>query len=208
MSKYDKVMEGVKECTKYPKIIHGVSGMLSRPEAEWLHRIPRVVGDGWYVDLGTFRGRSACLMADTIRSENLAAQIFTVDTFDDRGISRRFRSDGSIETSSGDGKDHSIGVIQTFKDKGLDGYIDVIKSTTVEAVGFFEGDGVDFLFIDADHSYEGVSDDFWAWQGKVVEGGFIAFHDSHRGGVTKLHDYLTTWEEFDRVDTLSVWRRK
>ncbi|MDX1504015.1 MAG: class I SAM-dependent methyltransferase [Thermoanaerobaculia bacterium] len=38
-------------------------------------------------------------------------------------------------------------------------------------------DGVDFLFIDGDHSYEGVRRDFEAYRGLVRPGGLIAFHD-------------------------------
>jgi predicted O-methyltransferase YrrM len=36
---------------------------------------------------------------------------------------------------------------------------------------------VDFLFIDADHSYEGVKKDFEMYSPLVRKGGIIAFHD-------------------------------
>jgi predicted O-methyltransferase YrrM len=40
------------------------------------------------------------------------------------------------------------------------------------------GDGkVDFLFIDGDHSYEGVKSDFEMYSGLVRPGGLIVFHD-------------------------------
>lgn len=44
---------------------------------------------------------------------------------------------------------------------------------------------VDFIFIDGDHSYEGVKKDFEYYKGLVRKGGFIALHDivdsdSHR----------------------------
>jgi predicted O-methyltransferase YrrM len=40
------------------------------------------------------------------------------------------------------------------------------------------GDGrVDFLFIDGDHTYEGVKADFEMYSGLVRSGGLIAFHD-------------------------------
>jgi predicted O-methyltransferase YrrM len=40
------------------------------------------------------------------------------------------------------------------------------------------GDGkVDFLFIDGDHTYEGVKADFEMYSGLVRPGGLIAFHD-------------------------------
>lgn len=36
----------------------------------------------------------------------------------------------------------------------------------------------DFVFIDADHSWQGVSDDWNAWAGLVGVGGIVALHDS------------------------------
>lgn len=50
---------------------------------------------------------------------------------------------------------------------------------------------VDFLFLDGDHTYEGVKKDFEAYKGLVRKNGLIAFHDinisiSGLDGVTKL----------------------
>lgn len=41
----------------------------------------------------------------------------------------------------------------------------------------FDDNSIDFLFIDGDHSYEGVSQDFKLWLSKVRKDGMIAFHD-------------------------------
>lgn len=38
-------------------------------------------------------------------------------------------------------------------------------------------DGVDFLFIDGDHSFEGVKADYTLYSGLVKPGGLVAFHD-------------------------------
>ena len=40
-----------------------------------------------------------------------------------------------------------------------------------------KGRSIDFLFIDGDHSYEGVKADFEIYSPLVKEGGLIAFHD-------------------------------
>lgn len=40
-----------------------------------------------------------------------------------------------------------------------------------------EDNPVDFLFIDGDHTYSGVSCDFWIYKQFVRPGGFIGFHD-------------------------------
>lgn len=207
--KYYTVMEEVKQANKYPIIMHGVNGMLSRPEANWLHRIPKVIEDGTYIDLGTFRGRSACILADTIKQENIKARLVTVDLFDERGISRRFRSDGTISTSGPTKTEVSNKryeeVKQMFRDKELE--VEVLKSHTTSAALYFKPSSVDFLFIDASHDYGSVKADFLAWEDRVNVEGVIAFHDSHREDIVKVHAEIERWEEFDRVDTLSVWRR-
>lgn len=39
------------------------------------------------------------------------------------------------------------------------------------------GDKIDFLFIDGDHTYEGVKQDYEMYSPLVKKGGYIAFHD-------------------------------
>jgi predicted O-methyltransferase YrrM len=212
MKKYAEIMHSVKKQISYPKVAAGINGMLSRPEAHWLLRIPMVIGDGIYVELGTYRGRSATFLAYTIKTEKLNAKVITVDAFDDRRVSRRFKGDGTIVTSGprwpeGAGNDLLGHVTQTFKNVGLLDYIQPVKSTTVEAASLFPDLKCKFLFIDADHSYEAVKADFNAWKDKVLPEGIIAFHDSHRADIIRVHSEIKDWKEFDRVDTLSVWRR-
>jgi cephalosporin hydroxylase len=49
---------------------------------------------------------------------------------------------------------------------------------TIERVErLLEGKAVDFLFIDGDHSYEGVKRDYELWLPLVRSGGLVAFHD-------------------------------
>lgn len=43
--------------------------------------------------------------------------------------------------------------------------------------GVFEGQQIDYLFIDGDHRYEGVKSDFETYGPLVRKGGLIAFHD-------------------------------
>lgn len=39
------------------------------------------------------------------------------------------------------------------------------------------GRSIDFLFIDGDHTYDGVARDFELWKPLVTHGGYVAFHD-------------------------------
>ena len=192
MRSYDEVMKGVKETTKFPKAIEGSKGLLSRPEAEWLNRIPKVLGPGVYAELGTFRGRSACLLADAM----VDSRLITVDTFMQKGVRHKYRSHNVYDE-----------VMALFKSRGFD-WIDVVVSTSLEAAVDTPDESLLFLFIDADHSYESVKGDFNAWESKLTREGIIAFHDSHLETVSRFLHELVDWEEFDRVDTLSAWSRK
>jgi len=50
-------------------------------------------------------------------------------------------------------------------------------STLEECRALLQDRKIDFLFIDGDHSYEGVKRDFQMYSGLVRKGGLIAFHD-------------------------------
>ena len=56
--------------------------------------------------------------------------------------------------------------------------LDSHSPATVDRVKeILDGREVDFLFIDGDHSYSGVSQDFTMYAPLVREGGIVAFHD-------------------------------
>lgn len=53
----------------------------------------------------------------------------------------------------------------------------IIRKTSVEAAATFKTGFFDFVFIDADHSYEGCKADIEAWKDKVKVGGWLCGHD-------------------------------
>jgi predicted O-methyltransferase YrrM len=54
---------------------------------------------------------------------------------------------------------------------------DIIVDFSVEAAKQFEDGYFDFIYIDANHTYEGVTADLESWYPKVRKGGMIAGHD-------------------------------
>jgi hypothetical protein len=53
----------------------------------------------------------------------------------------------------------------------------LMRLDSAEAAGMMEDGSEDFVFIDADHSYEGCKRDIEAWAPKVSPGGWIGGHD-------------------------------
>jgi len=70
-------------------------------------------------------------------------------------------------------------LFKQFSDVSMNFIIgDSHKKRTLEEVEAAFGDQpVDFLFIDGDHSYEGVKSDFQTYKKLVKDGGLVAFHD-------------------------------
>jgi predicted O-methyltransferase YrrM len=54
---------------------------------------------------------------------------------------------------------------------------ELIKSFSRDAVKNFKNDSLDFVFIDANHSFEYVIEDIAIWSKKVKSGGIISGHD-------------------------------
>ena len=50
---------------------------------------------------------------------------------------------------------------------------------TRDAAAGFQGRSIDYLHIDADHSYEHVAEDFWLWSPLVGAQGIITLHDTN-----------------------------
>ncbi len=97
-----------------------------------------------------------------------------------------------------------------------------LRSTGAEAGRAFQRDGeapVDFIFIDGDHSYEGLKGDWEAWRALVAPGGVIALHDSRptpsrpidaAGSVIFTREVILRdphYAAVDTVDSLTVLRR-
>lgn len=51
------------------------------------------------------------------------------------------------------------------------------EADTATAASFFSGGSLDLVFVDADHSYEGVKRDIAHWLRKVKPGGWLGGHD-------------------------------
>ncbi len=80
--------------------------------------------------------------------------------------------------------------------------VTIWRMSTLEAAKGVRDNSVDFVFIDADHSYEACKADIEAWYPKVRSGGMLTGHDYHWPTVTRAVD-----EAFSRIVTAPdhVW---
>jgi len=97
-----------------------------------------------------------------------------------------------------------------------------LETTGVDAANVLRAAGedpIDFIFIDGDHSYEGLKGDWEAWRPLIARGGIVALHDSRStatrsidgaGSVRFTAEVIKNDPDFcvaDEIDSLTVLRR-
>lgn len=86
----------------------------------------------------------------------------------------------------------------------IDGDSKTIASVT-KLASILNGEQVDFMFIDGDHTFKGVLSDFMIYRQFVKQDGFIAFHDIidsdfHRNAGCFVHDF---WSKLKGLEFVS-----
>jgi len=120
--------------------------------------------DAVIVELGALVGRTTVALAEACHGTN--RRIYTVDNFRPDHTKRG----GWITPSRAD-------LIANLAAAEVDTLVEVIKGDSAETGRDWEGPPVDFLIIDADHSYEAVKADLTAWLPNIGKNGIIGLHD-------------------------------
>lgn len=173
----------------YRRLSRPVDGWLTRKEECALFRIARAVPrDECIVELGSWFGRSAILLGGgSVHGQG--APVYAVDLFSAAGFAKEV-----LEQRAGDAARDFLDRFQTnMCAAGLKDKVTAVRSATAELGETWAGPPVGFLFIDADHSYDGVRRDWTSWKHRLVPGAKVAFHDYQNPsfeGVTRFADEL------------------
>ena len=133
-----------------------------------------------FVEVGVWCGRSVCFLGEQLKKRQKKPQIYAVDTF--KGSKDEAGAVAIIKKLGG-----SLLPIfeENLKSLGLEDLITPIEKDSVEASLEFEDYSVAAAFIDANHSYEGVTKDLEAWWPKLKKGGWLFGHDLCGEGVAR-----------------------
>lgn len=134
------------------------------------------------VELGVFHGQSAAFMATLIKASGKKITFFAVDLWN-----------ASPDNDHADVKED---IFQQFWHNmnwcGVSQYITPLQMSTAEAAGYFREKDIrpDFVFIDANHTYEYVKADIENYKAIMKPGGVLAGHDIYFESVRKAVNEL------------------
>jgi len=133
--------------------------------------VEQIPDNGTIIELGVWKGRSLCSISDIIRKKNL--KVYAVDTF--KGTSNE-------PEEHEEAKDVDLRQVfsNNIKEFGINA--EIFEMTTNEAAIKIK-ENFDLIFIDAEHTYEAVSQDIKNWLPKCK--GIIIGHDYELDGVRK-----------------------
>jgi predicted O-methyltransferase YrrM len=116
------------------------------------------------VEIGSARGRSACFMAAALK-ENGKGKLYAIDPH----TTTAWNDCDSVDT-------YEV-LLDNLDRSGVREYVEVLRSTS-DAVSSNWTSPIDLLFIDGDHSYEGVKHDWEQFASFMQPHGAVVFHDT------------------------------
>lgn len=160
----------------------------------------KVKPHGTIVELGVEYGRGTAAMATAAGPD---VKIYSIDLFP---------TDHPLVGDLLEAHKHNLTVA------GFAGRTIIFKVDSKQAGEAWRFGKVDFLFIDAEHSYRGALGDLRSWEKNIALGGIIACHDCAVGDAPHathievnraVNDWYDPkqWDELDRTDSMRVFVR-
>lgn len=161
-----------------------LEGQVLPAEGSWLRLVAASVPAALaIVELGSYSGKSTCCLA-VGSAEGNGARVYAVDLWMTSTFDVETRRFSEYKVGSEEPQHHCKFSRQPALDRFNErrarydplGLIRPITGETTKVAEVF-GEPIGLLFIDADHLFEAVREDFQAWAPKVAPGGIVAFHD-------------------------------
>ena len=163
-----------------------IKGLLHEKEGLTLYEYAKKVPKNEHiVEIGSHQGYSTCFLALAA-----AGTVHAVDIWEDENIFKIFKKN----------------IISTKVSN-----VKYYRNTSIEQFKLWDKNNViGLLFIDGNHSYEYVKDDFNNWSKYCKKGAYIIFHDysRHWPGVVKFIDECQNIDKIKCVKALYVARLK
>jgi predicted O-methyltransferase YrrM len=150
-------------------------------DSAWLlHGLVRSMKPLTCVEIGSAHGYSTCLIGLALK-QNLRGRLWAVDPHE-------------LTAWNDDQPEHTFDSLRrNLRRAGVENQVEIVRKRTIDAAADLPA-SIDFAFIDGDHSYEGVKQDWSILAPRMQEYGVVVFHD-------------TMWDRHAEDPYYRKWRR-
>lgn len=135
-------------------------------DSAWmLYALVRSLKPAVCVEIGSARGKSACFIGQALKDNN-HGKLFAIDPHDVNA----WNDAGSLDT-------YPV-LRENLRRLNVADRVEIIRKTSADAAANWGERSIDLLFIDGDHSYEGVKKDWDLFSPHVSKFGVVLFHDT------------------------------
>jgi MMP 1-O-methyltransferase len=146
--------------------VYTLPGMLTYDEVDCLYRLGQMNHcNGVIVEIGSWQGKSTVALGLGAAKAH-CEKIYAIDPH-------------AVQPEEGYLEDTRSAFVANIKRAGVDGQVIPMIMTSKEAARDWR-QPIRLLWIDGDHRYESVKQDFLLWEPFLVDGGIIAMHDTIR----------------------------
>jgi len=122
-----------------------------------------------YVEVGVYTGASCAFLCRQLLERGAVFELYAVDLWNN--VNKETDYERQVGTPVWNE------FVDRLRQQGLLETVRILKEESAKAASHFADGSVDFVFIDANHSYEHVKADIEAWRPKMREGGLLSGHD-------------------------------
>ena len=137
-----------------------------------------------FVELGSWKGKSSSYMAVEIANSGKDIKFDCVDTWQGSPSEDVHMNDEYV-------KQNKLYDLFIENMKPVEKYYTAIRKSSKQASKLYQDKSLDFVFIDAEHTYDAVKKDIEYWYFKIKNGGILAGHDYNYPEVSSaVHDFF------------------
>jgi hypothetical protein len=180
--------------------VANTEGWLTLQEAKLLYKVARLIDEGCIVEIGCYRGRSTVALGSAVLDKP-DVSVYALDP----------HSSFTGECGGEFGPEDRGEFFRTMLNSGCYKTVHLINlSSEVVTPGWTED--VSFLWIDGDHSLEGIKRDVECWMPHLSECAYLAFHDTTKpnlGPHVMVNQLLGSgqFQEVGRVDSITLLQK-
>ena len=192
---YSKVKSNIVDVEMLGKMSLSIPGMITPEAGKFLYSLCYMQDlEGDVVEIGSWQGRSSTFLARAVK-ESGNGNFYAIDHFGGNvGKEELYAINGSLSSL----KDSFNDNLSRF---GLIDSVNLLDMVNTQACEKIKGKKIRFLFIDGDHTKDGVKKDIELFFPQLEKGSIVVFDDYFEGfsGLIEAVDEILEKYNFDKV---------